>query len=282
MDPMSRATPERVARPRQAVPRRPRQRRPWWRKPGWLYRRLTARRRPLPDFLIIGAQRCGTTSTYEYLIQHPRILAAWRKEVRFFDAPPNYARGEAWYRAHFPRRRPGALTGEATPSYMFRPGAAARMARHVPDARLIALLRDPVDRAISHYHLQVRRGLEPRMLEQAIDEQPRERSRRTWGSASYLVRGLYAEQIEDILRVFPRDRLLVLASADLFARPAETVSRIFAFLGLPACAVDISAQLGAGAYEPAPAPVRARLVEFFRPHNERLYDLLGEDLGWAR
>ncbi len=122
---------------------------------AWLYRRLTAPSRPLPDFLIVGAQRCGTSWTYRTLGEHPRILRAWRKEVQYFDRARAFARGPNWYRAHFPRRPPGHLTGEATPSYLYVPAAMPRLAALVPHARLIVLLRDPVDRAYSHYQHQL-------------------------------------------------------------------------------------------------------------------------------
>jgi hypothetical protein len=248
----------------------------------WLYRRLTSRLRALPEFLIIGAQRCGTTSTYSYICEHPRVRRAWLKEVRFFDSPRYYARGEGWYRAHFPRRPRGIISGEATPEYMLRAEARERMARHVPGARLIALVRNPVDRALSHYHHQVRHGLESRTFEAALDEQAVSLPAPPEGNQTYLARGLYAEQIEAVLRFFPREQLLVLPSEDLFADAGAAMARIFAFLGLPPADVSLSARLSAGAYGGMPPAVRARLVEFFRPHNARLYDLLGRDLGWDR
>jgi hypothetical protein len=249
----------------------------------WMYRRLTAFVRPLPDFLVLGAMKAGTTSTYAYLVRHPRIQRAWRKEVHFFEAPATYALGELWYRAHFPIRRSGMISGDATPSYMFFTEAPARIARHVPRARLITLLRNPVDRAFSHYHHLVQRGGECRTFEAALDQQLLELPAGPRDDAeTYLARGLYAEQLESVLRVFPRDQLLVLVSAELFARPAETVARIFAFLGLPSCAIEVLKPRNRGQYPPMPATARARLVRFFRPHNKRLYDLLGRDLGWDR
>jgi hypothetical protein len=251
--------------------------------PVWIYRRLTAPLRPLPAFLVIGAQKCGTTSTYAYLARHPSIDRAWRKEVRFFDVPTNYALGEIWYRAHFALRRSGRITGEATPGYMFYADAPARMARHVPGARLIALVRNPVDRAISHYHFLARRGRESRPIDAALDRQLLGAPSAPADDAdTYLARGLYAEQLERVLRVFPREQLLVVRSEELLARPGPALARMFDFLGLPAWDVDVSRRLNAGAYGTIPPPVRRRLVAFFRPHNERLYDLLGQDLGWDR
>jgi hypothetical protein len=252
------------------------------RHPRWIYRRLTARLRALPEFVIIGAMRSGTTSTYQMLVEHAHIERAWRKEIHFFNRDGLYARGEGWYRAHFPLRRPGIITGEATPGYMFRQDALARMARHIPAARLIALLRNPVDRAVSHYHLGVRRGWEHRPIEQAMEEQPLELSMDARETASYVARGLYALQLENVLRVFPREQLLVLSSETVFAEPAAAVTRIVAFLGLPPNTVDPLGGHTREPYPPAPAAVRRLLAEFFRPHNERLYDLLGEDFGWGR
>lgn len=249
----------------------------WWR-----YRRLTSRFRRLPELLIIGAQRSGSTSTYSYLVQHPRIRKAWRKEVRYFDSARNYANGEAWYRTHFSLRGPGTLAVEATPEYIFHPDAPVRMARLVPQARLIALLRDPVERAISHYHHSARLGHESRDIETAMAEQPAARPASLRAINSYLARGLYAEQLEAVLQCFPRDQLLVLASEELFDDATAAMAHILGFVGLSPAPMDVSARKSAGQYAAAPPALRARLVEFFRPHNARLYDLLGRDLGWAR
>src|ERR1044071_7027899 len=130
------------------------------RNAGWTYGRATAAARPLPDFLVIGAQKAGTTALYSYLRDHPAIAGPPWKEVSFFDR--HFWRGDAGYRGNFPNRlslrrmraRPGAepIGGEASPSYMFHPLAPQRVAELVPDARLIALVRNPVDRALSHYH----------------------------------------------------------------------------------------------------------------------------------
>ncbi len=121
---------------------------------SWIYRRLTSGSRRLPDFIILGAQRAGTSSLYYYLSQHPQILPAVRKELHFFD--DHYRRGLGWYRSQFPTRGArGTITGEATPYYLSHPHAPARIQRLLPQARLIVLLRNPVERAISHYFFEV-------------------------------------------------------------------------------------------------------------------------------
>ena len=124
----------------------------------WLFHRITAPFRALPDFLIVGAQKGGTSSLYAYLAQHPSVLPSFRKEVKFFDC--NYFCGHTWYRAHFPLRyklsRGNRITGEGTPNYLFHPTALQRLALTLIDVKIIILLRNPADRAYSHYQHQKR------------------------------------------------------------------------------------------------------------------------------
>ncbi|HEV2894458.1 MAG TPA: sulfotransferase, partial [Actinomycetota bacterium] len=145
------------------------------------YARPTAGLRLLPDYLIIGAQRAGTTSLHRYLIQHPGVRTTLRtKGVHFFDTA--YGRGMSWYASRFPTkltawyvaRRHGVelRTGEASPYYLFHPHVPARVAEHLPQVRLIALLRDPVGRAYSHYQHEVARGFETLSFEEAIEAEP--------------------------------------------------------------------------------------------------------------
>ena len=260
-------------------------------------RRPTSRLRTRPDFLILGAQRSGTTSLYRYLAEHPGITAPVRKEIQYFTL--HHGRGDGWYRAHFPialaasggRRR---LTFEATPYYLFHPLAPARAATALPDAKLLVLLRDPVARAFSHWQHTAERGLEPLAFEDALDAEevrlageaerltsdPNSRSdaHRLW---SYVSRGRYAEQLERWLGSYPQDRLLVLLSEDLYQHPAETHARALQFLGLPAAPLDAypryTRRAGGGTMADS---TRRRLADEFRPHNERLAALLGHDPGW--
>ena len=177
--------------------------------------------RVLPDFLVIGVMKGGTTSFFNYLAQHPQINPPFRKEIKFFDI--HYLQGLGWYRAHFPTRfkmKSGMLTGEATPYYIFHPAAPERVAKVLPNVKLIALLRNPVDRAYSHYNHMLRVGREPLPFEEAITRE----AERLDGEAekivanlrystfkhlhySYLARGRYIEQLEKWFALFPRERI---------------------------------------------------------------------------
>ena len=268
----------------------------------WAYGRATARWRPLPDFLVIGGQKCGTTALYAYLRWHPQITGPAWKEISYFDR--HYGRGEAWYRGQFPSRpwlrltggrsRRLPLVGEASPSYVLHPHAPARVRELVPDVRLVVLLRDPVDRALSHYNHEVALGREPLSFEEALEREPErldgelERLGDTsyfshaWWDHTYLARGRYAEQLERWLAVFPREQLLVLASERLRADPAPTYARVLEHLGAGPYDLPRYPSIFEREYAPMAAETRRRLEEVFASHNERLYALLGEDLGWSR
>jgi len=254
------------------------------------YGRATAGLRPLPDFLILGAQKAGTTALYAYLRWHPEITGPSFKEVSFFDR--HYAHGERWYRAHMPARR-RSLVGEASPSYLFHPLAPERVASMLPDARLIALLRSPVDRAFSHYQHEVALGREPLQFEDAIDrEEQRMRGEvehmlrepsyfsHAWWNYTYVARGQYAEQLERWFARFPRERLLVLFTEELAADTAGTYRRVLDFLGAGAHDLESYPRIFEREYEQMPPEARARLERLFEEPNRQLSALLKRELPW--
>jgi hypothetical protein len=269
----------------------------------WTFGRATARARPLPDFLVLGAQKAGTTALYAYLRWHPAITGPSWKEVSYFDR--HYARGASWYRGNFPlttwsrpSRRTGGIApivGEASPSYLFHPQAPERVAGLLPEVRLIALLRDPVDRALSHYQHEVALGREPLSFEAALEQEeqrlegevermvadPRYFSR-AWWDHTYLARGRYAEQLERWLAVFPRDQVLVVASRDLAERPAETYAEVLRFLGAPPHLLGSFPRIFEREYAGMAAATRRSLEAYFAEPNRRLAALLGrDDLGFS-
>jgi hypothetical protein len=260
------------------------------------------RGRILPSFVIIGAAKAGTTSLYGWLREHPFVAPAIRKEVHYFDY--NYYRGDDWYRTHFPRESERAafaeqhgrpfITGEASPSYIAHTWAPERMARLLPDVKLLVMLRNPVDRAYSQFEMSRREQEEP--LESfdaavAIEDERLDRERalmladpgyQSWpiGCWSYLMRSRYAEQIERWLELFDREQFHFLTLEDLSARPGETLDAVHDFLGLPAHRPERLTPLHTASYSSLAPESRERLGEYFRPHNQRLYELVGRDLGW--
>jgi hypothetical protein len=278
--------------PAEAIPHVPEPLRKVARNAVWTFGRLTARRRPLPDFLVIGAQKAGTTALYAYLRWHPGITGPSWKEVSFFDR--HWWRGEAWYRGQFPLRAGERLVGEASPSYLFHPLAPGRARSLVPDAKLVALLRDPVDRAYSQYQHEVALGREPLSFEDALaaeddrlageverlTEDPRAFSR-AWWDHTYAARGRYAEQLERWLAVFPREQLLVVPTEELGERPAETYASILAFLGAEPYELSDYPRVFDRDYEPMRPETRAALAASFAEPNRRLEALLGRELRWT-
>ena len=247
----------------------------------------------LPHFVIIGSQRCGTSSLYSYLIQHPNISPARRKEVHYFDL--HYDKGLEWYCQHFPTSAGGSLTGEASPYYLFHPLAAERCARDMPNARLIVMLRNPVDRAYSHYHHEQRKQRERLSFEEAIGSEearlegereklvrePNYRSQ-AYASYSYQARGIYVNQLESWMARFPAERILVLESERFFEQTAIEYRGVLKFLRLPPLDLGHYRVRNAGSYSPMARETRRRLVERFEPHNQSLCDLLGQRFDWDR
>jgi hypothetical protein len=260
------------------------------------YRELTAPLRGMPSALIVGAQRSGTTSLFNYLVQHPDVRSPLGKEIHYFDL--HYARGIRWYRGRFPfshRLRGGSLTIDASPYYLFHPLAPARAAQLLPDVKLVAVLRNPVDRAFSHYQHEVRDGRESLSFEEAIDRESErlageeERLQREPGyysynhhRYSYTRRGRYLEQLRRWVDHYPRASLLVLQSERLFREPAAVSAALYDFLGLRPHTLEHYTAFYPGNYEQAiPAALRARLAADFEPHNRELYRWLGEEYDWA-
>jgi hypothetical protein len=261
------------------------------------YRRLTGPLRGLPSALLLGAQRSGSTSLFQYLVQHPDVLPPFGKEIQYFTL--HYAEGVRWYRGRFPyagRLRGDMITVDATPYYLFHPLAPARAAALLPQAKLIALLRNPVDRALSHYQHEVRGGREPLSFAEAIEQEParlageEERIRRDpdyygWNHHRYAYtrRGLYLEQLRRWTEHFPRSQLLVLQSEALFRDPPGTMARVHEFLGLrPHMLPKYDSSFQKGNYvREMPPELRARLAAYFEPHNRELYRWLGENYDWS-
>ena len=188
----------------------------------------------LPDFLGLGTQKGGTTTLHRLLDQHPAIHLPACKEVHYFDQ--NYDKGHSWYSEQFQAAQPGQRCGDITPFYLFHPDVPERIHRLLPHARLIVLLRDPVERAISQLFHARKRGFEP--LE-PTDAFAAESQRLASGTAyslqkhSYLSRSRYLEQLDRYEALFPSEQMLILRSEDLFSQPEQVWEQLLHFLGVP-------------------------------------------------
>ncbi|MBI5032777.1 MAG: sulfotransferase [Chloroflexi bacterium] len=267
----------------------------------WEYRQATNRFRSLPHFVVIGAQKAGTTSLYYYLSQHPQIAPSFAKEVHYFDGGQkansnNYENGVHWYRAHFPltsRLGNRRMTGEASPIYIFHPQVAERIHQLMPNVKLIALLRNPTERAISHYFHQKRTGRETLPLDQALQEEDKRINpaikRCDFGNDafrrfSYKARGRYKEQLDRYFRYFSRDQLLILSSEEFFREPMATLDRVFEFLGIEEGikSINLNPKNVAPNKSDIAPQVREYLDDYFASDNQALFELIGKEFDWRR
>lgn len=250
----------------------------------------------LPDFVIIGAAKGGTNSLYELLTRHPHVERAALKGLRYFNQ--HFDKGIEWYRSQFlpPRWKDGrrSITGEATPRYLYHPLVPERMAEVVPQARLIVLLRNPVDRTYSHYHERVSDMRESRSFEDALEAETE------WLSSSkedgaferepravrppfpYLEMGVYVDQLLRWSKFFSDEQMLVLKSEDFFERELDTLKLVLDFLDLPDWEPEGASKIhNKGYYKQKMDPAtRQWLEDYFEPHNQRLYEYLAVDFGW--
>lgn len=266
--------------------------------------RLITGPRLLPGLVVIGGKRCGSTSVFEYALRHPAVMAPRvKKGTHYFDV--NYHRGWSWFCSKFPteaaaQRRAAQVgaypvTAEASPYYLSHPLAAARIAARLPEARLVAVLRDPVERAWSHYRYSIQHGHESLAIDEALDREEErlagevERLRadprytgQSFRHHGYVRRGLYAQDLRAVYEHVPPERVLVLKSEDLFLSPVTAMARVFEFLGLPPASLGDLPPFKAGlVLADMPAPVRHRLRAAFAASNEELFAMPGIDFRWA-
>jgi hypothetical protein len=266
--------------------------------------RLTSRARMTPAFLICGAQRCGTTTMYRTLRQHPSILPpVLHKGVHYFDT--GYLRGRGWYQAHFPtkltaavvKKRTGteAMTFESSPYYLFNPLAADRIARDLPEARIIVLLRDPVERAYSAHTHEKARGYESESFEAALEledsrlagEEAKIIADPAYLSFShqhhgYVTRGRYIDQLLRLEKAVGRERLHVVDSDDFFDRPEPLWRETLDFLGMPSDSIPVFEKHNARPRSPMSESLRASLAQGYLADDERLAEWWGQTPSWRR
>jgi hypothetical protein len=240
-------------------------------------------------FMIVGAQKSGTTALVSFLSQHPDIFMVPEKETHFFSTDryfeneqTDYAEYHRFYR-HYTGQR---AVGEATPKYMFHPRVAERLKEYNSALKLIVMLRHPVDRAYSHYIMSSWLDREPLSFSEAIREE-RTRLFQVLGNFqtesdywfySYASRGLYVPQIKNLLRSFPREQLLILRNEDLSARHEDTLLRVYEFLGVEPVYLPPQDRVFSQEYEPMDAQDRRYLLDLFARETDCLESMLGWDL----
>lgn len=270
----------------------------------FLAKRKLQAERPAPDFAIIGAQRCGTTSLFRALAKHPAMMqnVIDAKGIHYFDT--SYHQNDAWYFAHFATQAERdnhtskvgqrAIVGEASPYYLFHPAGAERMAKTIPDTKLVVLLRDPVKRAISHHLHMVWEGHEPvEDIDEALDlessrlEGIEERLladpslvSRPHQHFSYMARGHYASQLERLFSHIDRENVLVMTSDTLISDSISSLSKIQSFIGLePDPSIDLEKRNASSKFEPRPETIK-RLTDEFAESNEQLARVVDIEIPW--
>ena len=263
---------------------------------------ITASLRILPDFLVIGVGRGGTTSCFHYLSQHPSIIGSAYDEIGFFDE--NYHLGINWYRSMFPtkflkkkivNKYGKCLTYDVTPSYIRKPWVARRIKELFPKIKLIALLRNPVDKAYSHYHLSLRSGVQKSSFEEMIEEDIKMIEKfentnsiiddeyfRNYIEKSPLGRGLYAQQLKIWFELFDRKQILILTSEELSTDTNNTMNKIFQFLDLPKYEIPDIVKRNTANYSNMKMDTRKKLTSFFGKYNQELFKLLNEEFVWNK
>ena len=238
-----------------------------------------------PNFIIIGQAKCGTTSLYAYLTQHPQILPALYKEIFFWNIRHKFDRGLDWYLAHFPLICPeqNFITGEASTRYLDSIDAAQRLFQVFPKIKLIVLLRNPTDRALSEYYMRFRTRDEDRDLETAIFSELEALTQQRdvdLNNLYYLPPGIYIDNITKWMNIFPKNQFLILKSEDLFRDPVTTVNQVFQFLQVEQYQLKEYKIKNKGTYRPISKSMRSALSDYFRPLNQQLEEYLGMKFNW--
>lgn len=247
-----------------------------------------------PSFLIIGAQKAGSSSLFNYLGQHPDITLPSKKELHFFDI--QYDKGTEWYESLFPEsiNYENQITGEASPYYLFHPLAPEYVRCHYPGIKLIILLRDPVDRAYSHFQMERKRNTEPEpSFTLAIEmennrisgEEQKILNREILSGAkfqrwSYMKRGLYGQQLQRWLRFFPREQFLIIRSEDFFSSTLLWMQQIHTFLGVRDIPPVNLSPVNSNKYPELPVSVKDKLKDYFHDDGLLLQKLAGNNFVW--
>ena len=260
---------------------------------------ITASSRVLPDFIIIGTARSGTTSLFYNICEHPCVIPAAYDEIGFFDS--NYHLGLNWYRSMFPTKKhmekvkkntEFAITGEDTPFYIWSPTVARRILKIIPNVKLIVLFRNPVDRAYSNYHLGVRAGSENLSFEDAIqfeldslknsEIESDDDVKKYTIPRSYIAKGFYADQLKIWLKLFKSEQLFITSTEDFESNTENILNKIYDFLEIPQINLKNLEKHKVASYPPMKDETRKFLVDLYKTHNEELFEMISKEFDWNK
>ena len=261
---------------------------PYGFNPTRFYQNLTVNSRMKPSFLVIGYAKSGTTSLFHYLSQHPQICQPTLKEIQYFAQ--SYWRGKKWYQSHFPTRKKNCITFEASPDYIWYPNSLRRIHNEFPNMKLILLLRNPIDRAYSHYnHKRTENRDSMDTFEKAIDEDQERydfilKNSETLRAydifpAPYLSIGKYSRDLKNCYNIFTKNQVLVIKSEELKINPSDTLNKIFEFLNLPNTEVNF-VKKNVRKYEQMNIKTRNMLRDYYNSSNQELENMLNIKLDW--
>lgn len=261
------------------------------------FRTITIPIRTGPDFLIIGYTKSGSTALYDYLIQHPNIIKASRKEIHFFDI--SYWRGLDWYKSYFPTRfqksrNPKNITGEASPTYVFHPLAMNRIKKLFPKIKLLIILRNPTHRAYSHFQNYTRGNNEDCTFEEAINQETNRLEIYNKKLSNdevrdedvkflkipYLYLGQYHDHLKKLFQIFPKNQILILKNEDLENETQKTLENVFDFLDVPKYTISDIKKRKVGKYSQMKNETQDFLNNYYKPYNEKLEKLLETNFDW--
>ena len=256
--------------------------------------------RVIPDFLVIGAKRCGTTSLYQHLPEHPCISKSPHDNMGFFN--DNFHLGVNWYKSFFPttftRNKIKSKFGDflafdVTTKYMEEESTANNVYQTKPNMKIIIILRNPVDRAYSQYHLSVRQTAERRSFEDVVEENMNRLNKESHEhykikpkfsakEDNYLKKGLYALQLRYWLKIFPRENILIVSTEEFESNQQIIYNKIFEFLNISKFEVKNTKKMQKGNYPPIKSETRNLLLDYFRPHNHELFELINMEFDWDK
>ena len=260
---------------------------------------ITGPLRVLPDFIIIGTMKSGTTSLYYDICEHPCVESASYDEIGYFDV--NYHLGLNWYRSMFPTifqkyisklKHQKFLTGEDTPFYFWKEDAVNRINKILPNVKLIIILRNPIDRAYSNYTDRINQGKELNSFEEVIEREINlikkngEKNSKSnqiidiIKEPAYLAKGIYVNQLELWIKKFPLNQFHILSTEEMANNPNKTLQKVFEFLEIPKENIKTPQKRKMKKYSPMNTKTRESLIEFYKPYNEKLFEEINQRFDW--